>query len=130
MHGKYLLRRGDEKKSAVGKVAVPPEYQSCLFAQPVEAAIIKIGRKTTRPSKADFKFTDTFVTINAGTNRGFRAGIELYVTSPRNLVETLELIHVAETESEGVITQMGKNDPAPKVGWNLSTRAPWRQPHD
>lgn len=125
-HGMHLLRRGDEKKRATGNPALPAEYRSYLFEQPIKATVTKIGRISTRPSRADFKFKDTVVTINAGTNEGFRTGTELYVISPANLVKTVKLINVRDTESDGVITQIGDNEPAPKVGWQLSTRAPWR----
>ena len=126
LHGRYLLRRGDEKRQATGNPAVPAEYQSYLLKRPIEAAITKIGKVVTRPSKANFKFKDTTVTINAGKKHGLQSGMELYVTDPDRLVETMEIVSVTGSESQGVITQVGEDNPIPKVGWKLSTRAPWR----
>ena len=127
LHGRYLLRRGDEKRPATGDPAIPVEYQSYLLKRPIEAEITKIGKVVTRPSKADFKFKDTTVTINSGKSRGLRQGMELYVTDPHDLVQTVEIVSVNDLESQGVITQIGEDDPAPKAGWKLSTRAPWRR---
>ena len=124
LHGRYLLRRGDEKRQATGDPAVPAEYQSYLLKRPIEAEITKIGKVVTRPSKADFKFKDTTVTINAGKKHGLQSGMELYVTAPDRLVERVEIASVVDAESQGVITQIGEDEPAPKVGWKLSTRAP------
>ena len=129
-HGRYLLRRGDEKLPVTGYPAVPAEYQAWLLKRPIETEIEKIGKAVTRPSKADFKFKDTTVTINSGTRQGLRQGMEFYVTDPRNLVQTADIVSVADSESQGVITQTGEDDPAPKVGWKLSTRAPWRNMDD
>ena len=125
-HGRYLLRRGDEKRKAKGDPAVPPEFQTCLLKQPIKASITQILKTSTRPSRADFQFKDTTVTISSGKKHGLRPGMELYVTDPDRLVITVTVLNVLENTSEGIITQIVKYDPAPKVGWTLSTSPPWR----
>ena len=126
LHGRFLLRCGDEKIKVTGTPTIPNEYKRCLLKQPVEAVITKIGKTSTRPSKADFNVREACVTINAGAKHNLQTGMELYVSSPHTLVETVELTTVAETESEGVISQIiFKDEPEPQVGWKLSTRAPW-----
>ena len=50
----------------------------------------------------------------------------LYVADPDPLVETVAVESIADSEAQGVFTQIGEDEPAPKVGWKLSTRAPWR----
>ena len=125
-HGRYLLRRGDEKKKAKGNPAIPSEFQTCLLKQPIEASITQILKTSMKPSRADFQFKDTTVTISAGKKQGLQPGMELYVTDPDRLVETVTVLSVLEDASEGIITQTVKHDPAPKVGWKLSTSPPWR----
>lgn len=125
VHGSYLLRDGDEKKAAAGFPEVPGRYRPYLLVKPIEAAIIAIGHYTTRPSITTWKFKDTPVTLDAGTNKGLLVGMELIVTSPGSTVESIRLTRVAAQQSEGVMVQAGEEEPGPKVGWQLSTRAPW-----
>jgi hypothetical protein len=73
----------------------------------------------------DWKFRDTPVTLDAGSKEGFRVGMELVVTKPRDTVETVRITKVEETRSEAIMTQTGEEEPGPKVGWRLSTQAPW-----
>jgi hypothetical protein len=124
-HGFYLLRRGDEKKKVSGFPRLPNEYVHYLLAKPVEATIIIVGQYTTRPSVVDWKFKDTPVTLNAGTKQGLRIGMELVVTKPNNIVESVRITKVHETRSEAIMVQSGEEEPGPKVGWQLSTQAPW-----
>ena len=122
--GFYLLRLGDEKKAVTGLPKVPEEYQSYLLAKPIEATIIAIGPYTTRPSTVKWKFKDTPVTLNVGTRQGLRMGMELFVTSPQNIIESVQVTKAEETHSEGIMTQTGEEEPGPKVGWRLSTQSP------
>jgi hypothetical protein len=124
-HGLYLLRRGDENKRVTGLPQVPEEYRQYLLAKPIEGTIIAVGPYTTRPSVVDWKFKDTPVTIDAGRKRGLRVGMELVVTEPPDTVESVRITNVEETRSEAVMIQAGEEEPGPKVGWRLSTQAPW-----
>jgi hypothetical protein len=124
-HGFHLLRRGDEKKTVTGFPQVPEEYRQYLLATPIEGTIIAVGPYTTRPSVLDWKFKDTPVTIDAGSQQGLRVGMELVVTKPRETVESARITKVVETRSEAVMIQAGEDEPGPKVGWRLSTQAPW-----
>lgn len=125
-YGRYLLRRGDEAKKVSGNPTVPSKFQTCLLKEPIEASITRILKTSTRPSRADFQFNDATVAINAGKKQGLRPGMELYVTDPDRLVETVTVLSVVEDASEGIITQTDKDDPTPQVGWKLSTSPPWR----
>src|SRR5438034_3584564 len=75
--GSYLLRKGDENKTVVNLPKVPAEFRPYLMDKPVEATIIAVSPYTTRPSVAEWKFKDTPVTLDAGTNKGLRVGMEL-----------------------------------------------------
>ena len=124
-HGSYLLRRGDEKKPVSGLPKVPEEYLDYLLAKPIEATIIAVGEYTTRPSIVDWRFKDTPVTLDAGAKKGLRVGMELVVTQPHNVVESVKITRVEETRAEAVMIQAGEEETGPKVGWELSTQAPW-----
>lgn len=126
VHGSFLLRGGDEKRPTQGSPGVPAKYQGYLLAKPVHAEIVSVGKFTRRPSLTDFKFGDTPVTINKGTNDGLRVGMKLLVTNPKDLIESVEIVKEGPNESDAVMTQMGEDEPRPKAGWQLSTRAPWR----
>jgi hypothetical protein len=125
IRGFYLLRRGDEKKKVTGSPKVPDEYQQYLAAKPIEATIIAVGQYTTRPSVVEWKFKDTLVTLDAGTKQGLRVGMELVVTSPMEAGESVRIVKVQETRSEAIMIQGGEEEPGPKIGWRLSTQAPW-----
>lgn len=125
VHGSYLLRRGDEKRDVAGFPEVPNEYRPYLLAEPVEAKIIAVGPYTTRPSITTWKFKDTPVTLDAGTSKGLRVGMELVVTQPQNTVESVRVTKVEADRAEGMMTQAGEEERDPKTGWRLSTRAPW-----
>jgi len=125
VHGRYLLRKGDEKKLATGFPEVPDRYRPYLLAEPIHATVIAVGYYTTRPSISTWKFKDTPVTLDAGTNKGLLVGMELVVIKPQNVVESVRLTRVAAEQSEGIIVQAGEEEPGPKVGWQLCTRAPW-----
>jgi hypothetical protein len=71
-------------------------------------------------------FKTTAVTINLGRNQRLATGMELYVTDPDSYVTTVKLTRVENEESEGIIRQIGPHFLEPKVGWKLSTHAPWR----
>jgi hypothetical protein len=125
VYGSYLLRDGDEKKSAAGFPELPVQYRPYLLEKPIEAAILKVGPFTLRPSISTWKFKDTPVTLDAGTNKGLLVGMELVVTQPPHIVKSVRLTHVQADHSEGIMDQAGEEEPGPKVGWRLSTRAPW-----
>jgi len=129
-HGSYFLRRGDGKMQVTGFPKVPEEYREYLLAKPVGATIIAVGTYTTRPSIVQWKFKDTPVTIDAGTRQGLRVGMELVVTKPRDIVESVRITKVEESRSEAVMVQAGEEEPGPKVGWRLSTQAPWNLPRE
>jgi hypothetical protein len=126
VHGRYLLRRGDQGIRVIGRPSVPAEYRDCLLAQPITASVIAVGEPSTRPSRIDFKFVDFPVTIDAGRQQGLRPGMELYVTTP-HMVEWIRLGAVEEERAEGIMIQTDDGLRPPQVGWTLSTRPPWNR---
>jgi hypothetical protein len=125
VRGFYLLRRGDEKKAVDGLPTVPREFQPYLLSRPIHATITNVAPYVTRPSVVDWKFKDTLVTLNTGASAGLRIGMELVVIQPINIVESVRITKVEDTWSEALMTQTGEDEPGPKIGWELCTRAPW-----
>jgi hypothetical protein len=126
-YGFYLLRRGDEEKEVAGFPHVPDEFRSYLLDEPIEATITAIGAFTTRPSVCEWNFKDTPVSLDAGSNKGLRPGMELVVIEPSHTVESVRLTSVEADRSEGVMTQTD-DEKGPKAGWRLSTQAPRHRP--
>jgi hypothetical protein len=125
--GYHLLRSGDEKKPVSGFPSVPADYRPYLLASPITAEITGIRSVTTRPSVSDWKFKDTTVTLDAGTNKVLRRGMELHVSVPADLVESVIITKVAETTAEAMMTQIGADERGPEKGWRVSTRCRWEE---
>jgi hypothetical protein len=120
----YLLRTGDEKKKVRGLPELPAEYRDYLLLKPVEATVIAVGAFTTRPSSGDWKYKDTQVTLDAGAKQGLKARMELVVIGPGDVWASTRITKVQENRADAIVTQWGEEEPGPKLGWRLSTRAP------
>ena len=128
VHGRFLLRDGDESIAVNGFPELPDKYNAYLLKRPIEAQIVKIGAITTRPSVCDWNFIDTEIVLNVGTNGGILPGMELHVVEPDDVVQTIEITTVAKSQCTGVMTQMDDEDEQIKTGWRLSTRPRWNAP--
>ena len=121
--GHYLLRKGDESKRVEGFPNVPDKYRPYLLARPVDAAISAVVSPAIRSGQGNLR--DTRVTIDAGASHGIRGGMELFITNREALATSVRITKVEAGHSEGVVTPITEGDPAPRVGWRVSTRAPW-----
>ena len=124
-HGRFLLRDGDESIAVTGIPKLPAKYNAYLLKHPIEAQVVEIGAKTTRPSVCEWNFIDTEIVLNVGTNAGILPGMELHVVEPDDVVQTIEIKTVAKSQCTGVMTQMDDEDEQIQVGWKLSTRQRW-----
>ena len=127
LHGRYLLRVGDEKKTVTGWPKLPRQYEAYLLERPVEAKITKLSRPTTRPSAGNWNFRDTVVKLDAGRADRLLVGMELHVIYPEHVVESARVIKVDDHAAEAVMTQIGEDEPGPRIGWRLSTLPSWRR---
>lgn len=123
-YGSYLLQLGDERLPVKGLPEIPAAYRGYLLSKPVEATIVSVGKFTLRPSVADWKFKDTPVTLDAGTNQGLLPGMELRVVNLTNGWRTARIIEAQADKSNALMVD-DEEDEDPKVGWRLSTRWPW-----
>jgi len=129
VHGRFFLRRGDEKKEAKGKPELPKEFMPYLLDKLVDATIVSI--KDVREDRVGKIAT---VVIDKGKTAGLLPGMELYVVRPESVFERVKLTKVEETQSEGEYIYARPweekslfKTPAPAQGWQLSTRPSWRQ---
>ena len=130
VHGQSFLRRGDEKKEAEGKPVLPEEFMPYLLDEPIDAAIVSVKDVRETRDIIDSRVFITTVFINKGKKDGLAPGMELYVMEPKNLVESMKLTKVVETQSEGefrIWECRGLRTPTPAEGWQLSTRPSWWQ---
>ena len=126
IRGFYLLRRGDEQIDVAGFPEVPTNYHAFLLTEPIHAEILSVGKFSTRPSVCDWKFKDTPVILNVGSNHLVRVGMEFHVTD-RLAVESARITKVEGNQCEAVMTQIGEEEPGPETGWRLSTLPDWRK---
>ena len=128
--GESFLRRGDEKKETQGKPVLPEEFMSCLFDEPVDAAITSVkGVRETRDITDSPVFITTVV-ISKGKKDGLVPDMKLYVMEPEDIFESMKLTKVEETQSEGefhIWSSGTRKTPTPVEGWQLSTRPRWRR---
>lgn len=124
--GRFYLRRGDPTETPTGNPNVPEEFNPYLLQQPIDAKILTVGKYTTEPSVVEWKYKITPVTIDAGSASGLRIGMKLRVLEPPtpSAYQTVEITKVEQNRSQGVIEQMGEDEPDPVVGSRISTRDP------
>jgi hypothetical protein len=127
VHGRYPLRLGDEKLAVEGAPILPNEFAGYLLKKPIEGQIVEVRKSTTRPSVVDFKFKDTKVILNVGTNNGVKVGMRFFVIAGTERVESVDITTITGDRAEGVMTQIGEDEPGPDVGWKVSTRPRWRK---
>jgi len=117
--GRFLLRRGDEKKGVSGLPSLSAEYLRNILPVPVETKISSVLQTRTEKSRRI-----TYVALGAGTAEGLKKGMELFVHYPANVYATAAITAVDEHSARAVIEQeeFELRDPAPSVGWRLSTK--------
>jgi hypothetical protein len=130
VHGFHLLRDGDEEKEIAGRPDIPEEYKKYLLKKPIQGEIIAVGKHTDYEKEEDWKVRDVAVTINIGKEVGLLNGMELYVTAPKDLVESIIITKVGEQTSEATMRQMGSTLVDPQPGWKLSTVPRWADNDD
>ena len=126
-HGFFLLHQDDCDKKVKGFPPVPAKYRPYLLKQPIETEIVKVEKSSLRPSCADWNFRNTVVVLNVGKKDGVLPGMEFHVYEPDDKIESATVKKVNEDSCEAVMTQIGEEDPPPKVGWKLSTAYKWAQ---
>lgn len=125
---RFLLRDGDELKSAVGLPNIPAPFSEYILKQPIQAAISSIKGSRFDISKGrgfELSFRITTVVLNAGSEQGVKEGMEFYLYSPSNLANWATVTRVNKDSSEAEVSQdqTAEKYGLPSADWLLSTSA-------
>lgn len=125
---RFLLRDGDELKSAVGLPNIPAPFSEYILKQPIQAAISSIKGSRFEISKGsgfELSFHITTVVLNAGSEQGVKEGMEFYLYSPSDLADWATVTKVSKDSSEAEVSQdqTAEKYGLPSVDWLLSTSA-------
>jgi hypothetical protein len=122
--GLFLLKRGDEKKPATGAPALPTSYAAYILKKPIRTTVVSVGSSRV---VGDESFSDrhTQVVLNAGQAEGVKVGMEFYVYGPGSSFASAKITKTEEHTSQAELEQDEfpnlPKEPAPAVGWKLST---------
>ncbi len=115
--GRFLLRRGDEKKTVNGQPSIPDQYLAYLLPEPIKSKISSVEQTIVQQSRRI-----TSVKLDVGSAEGLKQGMELFVHRPSRVYDTAIVTAVSEHSAQAVIEQMELTDPVPSAGWELSTK--------
>lgn len=121
----FFLREGDEKKPANGLPKIPEAFKPYLLKKPVEARIVSVGTFTNGLTRADWKFKEIPITINAGKSQGLLPSMELWATG-EHFFGRLEIQVVSDNESVCIVDGVEEEIPQLKVV-SVSSLAPWNK---
>ena len=103
--------------------SIPIEYRSFLLAAPITAHVSSVGRsRLDEAGWCQSKGRRTTVTLDAGSAKGVKLGMEFHVLSPPRLFLAMKVTKVEVGASEGEVFQCNE-DALPSLKWILSTRA-------
>jgi len=120
LHGRFLLKGGDELKAVRGKPDLPSQYSAYLLEHPVEAEISSVNE-----SRVDDLWRIVNIGLNVGTAQGVKAGMEFWVSAPDCLYGNARITDVGSTQSQATLTifEADYKSHVPSPGWKLSTHA-------
>lgn len=112
VHGRFALRRGDEKLAVEGSPEVPAKYQRFLLSKPIMAKISDIDGEQ--------------IIVDIGSIDGAFAGMQMFVEDREYVVRSLKLTEVGDRTSKAMEGfNCFPDSPALKPALQLSTSAPW-----
>jgi hypothetical protein len=117
LHGRFLLKRGDEVKKASGDPNIPSEYSEYLLRQPIETTISSV-----KGSRVEDSTRITTVVLNVGTAQGVKQGMEFWVFVPSRTYGVARITAAGSGSSEATMEEYESGEPhLPSPGWKLST---------
>ena len=118
LHGRFLLKDGDELKAARGKPKIPQEYSAYLLEHPIEAEISSV-----KESRVEDSERITNIVLNVGTAQGVKQGMEFWVYAPDRLYANARITDVGNAQSLATLEMFEADckSHAPSPGWKLST---------
>ena len=141
----YFSMYGDWDKPTADVPTVAAVYAEHV-KKPIDARITKVGKryKEYDPEAVGNYELVTPITLNIGSNNGFKRGMTLYVVKSKGS-ETVELTRVGRTTAQGIIVREMRDADAPpgeyehllereyppiEVGWQVSTSPHKQQNHN
>jgi hypothetical protein len=123
---RFLLRDGDEVKSADGPPNIPAPFSEYILKEPIQAAISSIKGSRFENIKGSGFETSLHITtlvLNVGSEQGVKEGMEFYVYSPATVAEWAKITKVNRANSEAEVSQdqAAEKWGRPSVDWLLST---------
>jgi len=125
---RFLLRDGDEVKSADGLPDIPAPFSEYILKRPIQAAVSSIKGSRFEDFKGngiELSFHITTLVLNVGSEQGVKEGMEFYVYSPPNLADWAKVTKVSKDSSEAEISQdqITEKYGRPSADWLFSTSA-------
>ena len=103
MCARFLLRAGDEQKSAAGRPELPPEFLRYLLEKPIEARVTKVLENVTRSEdKSGFAWRTRKVELDVGRKAGVWEGMAFNEVSREGAGETFRVTEVRDATSIAV----------------------------
>ncbi|MCA9254402.1 MAG: hypothetical protein KDA33_02140 [Phycisphaerales bacterium] len=124
-HGRYYLRRGDERKPAKGAPTLPERLRNYGLVAPIHASVTEVIGSEVDVDKYGRRTLRTRVRIDAGASDGLLAGMVMELVEPKPRTPVLARIVVSnEHMSEGVVDQRIAHEDTtdvgePIAGWRL-----------
>ena len=115
--GEFFARVETEEQDSTRHPSVPEKYRPYLLREAITARILGVEDQHARSDG----LIDVILVIDAGSDSGVLVGMEFHHGPYPS--EPVVVTHVHDEVSQAVVTR-SQRSPAPKVGWELSTRAP------
>lgn len=112
----FLLKKGDEKKRVEGQPTLPSEFLSYILPAPITASLSSVEHIEVRGSHRA-----STIKVDVGTGTGLKKGMKLFLQNQSHIYVSAVVTDVTEKSALAVIEQ-DVVDPAPSVGWELSTK--------
>ena len=123
IHGLYLLRDADKKKTLEGLPIVDPAYFEGLRPKPIRATVVAVNADT--PAFIDYnKWSIKYkkVRLDKGRQNGVLPGMLLTVIKPSGTGEQVVVTQVEKRSCVGLAENPAKDGLAPEVGWIVRTQ--------
>jgi hypothetical protein len=116
IHGRYLMRVGDENRSVSGVPVVPAKYEKLLINPPIEVRVVEVLESW----KHDTTVFLTRVRIDAGSDQGVVPGLRMQLIEPSE-VRSLTVVDVSKQSSIAIVKRSEASASLPAIGWKFST---------
>ena len=122
VHGYFLLRKDDYKKTVKGAPDLPDKYLKMLLNEPIEATVISIETPQIKEFGKKLMRIQTPVTLDVGTNQGVFIGLQFHTVGRRFMFGKADVVEVKAETCRAFFTDISENISPPPVGLKFSTQ--------